>query len=95
VNVEYADAFLSNALPNLAPGSADGRVRLKGNGWDWAGAPGAQLRPAARVTIGIAYKSAVDHKLGGPVEISGLAGPLAGATGGRRHRPRASPRPGS
>ena len=36
-----------------------------------------QLRPAKRATIGIAYKSAVEHKLKGPVEISGLAGPLA------------------
>jgi long-chain fatty acid transport protein len=29
------------------------------------------------VTIGLAYKSAVDHVLKGPVDISGLAGPLA------------------
>ncbi|HYI41476.1 MAG TPA: outer membrane protein transport protein [Allosphingosinicella sp.] len=77
LNVQYSDAWLSNALPNLTPGSADGRLRLTGNGWDWGWSAGVQLKPADRVTIGIAYKSAVDHKLKGPVEISGLAGPLA------------------
>lgn len=77
VNIEYADAWLSNALPNLAPGSADGRLRLTGNGWDLGWSAGVQLRPSARATIGLAYKSAVEHKLKGPVDISGLAGPLA------------------
>jgi long-chain fatty acid transport protein len=77
LNVEYADAFLSNALPNLAPGSADGRVRIKGNGWDWGWSAGVQIRPSKRLTIGLAYKSEVEHKLNGTVEISGLVGPLA------------------
>ncbi|HEU0100620.1 MAG TPA: outer membrane protein transport protein [Allosphingosinicella sp.] len=77
LNIEYADAWLSNALPNLAPGSADGRLRLTGSGWDLGWSAGLQLRPSKRATIGIAYKSAVEHKLKGPVEISGLAGPLA------------------
>lgn len=77
VNIQYSDAWLSNALPNLAPGSADGRLRLTGSGWDLGWTAGLQLRPAERVTIGFAYKSAVKHKLEGPVEISGLAGPLA------------------
>lgn len=77
VNIQYSDAWLSNALPNLAPGSPDARLRLTGNGWDLGWSAGVQLRPAPRATIGIAYKSAVEHKLKGPVEISGLAGPLA------------------
>jgi long-chain fatty acid transport protein len=77
LNIEYADAWLSNALPNLAPGSADGRLRLTGSGWDLGWSAGLQLRPSERATVGIAYKSAVEHKLEGPVEISGLTGPLA------------------
>jgi long-chain fatty acid transport protein len=77
LNVQYSDAWLSNALPNLVPGSPDGRLRLTGSGWDLGWTAGIQLRPADRVTIGIAYKSAVEHKLKGPVDISGLAGPLA------------------
>jgi long-chain fatty acid transport protein len=77
LNIEYSDAWLSNALPNLTPGSPDARLRLTGNGWDLGWSAGIQLRPAERVTFGIAYKSAVEHKLEGPVEITGLAGPLA------------------
>ncbi len=77
INIQYSDAWLSNALPNLTPGSADGRLRLTGSGWDWGWTAGLQLRPAERVTIGLAYKSVVEHKLEGPVEISGLTGPLS------------------
>jgi long-chain fatty acid transport protein len=77
VNVEYSDAFLSNALPNLAPGSADGRVILEGAGWDLGWSAGVQLRPAKRVTLGVSYKSSVEHDLDGRLEIRGLTGPLA------------------
>ncbi|TFI57955.1 aromatic hydrocarbon degradation protein [Sphingomonas parva] len=77
LNVEYADAWLSNALPNLAPGSPDGRLRLTGDGVDLGWSAGAQLRPAKRVTLGLSYKSAIEHSLKGNVSISGLAGPLA------------------
>jgi long-chain fatty acid transport protein len=77
-NVEYSDAFLSNALPNLAPASPDARLRLSGSGIDLGWSAGLQLRPAPHVTLGIAYKSAIEHKLDGKVEISGLLGPLAG-----------------
>jgi long-chain fatty acid transport protein len=77
LNVEYSDAWLSNALPNLAPGSPDGRLRLTGDGIDLGWSAGLQLRPSERLSFGIAYKSAVEHKLEGRVEISGLLGPLA------------------
>jgi long-chain fatty acid transport protein len=77
LNVEYADAWLSNALPNLTPGSADARLRLTGSGWDYGWSAGLQVRPVEGVSLGIAYKSAIEHKLKGPVQISGLAGPLA------------------
>ncbi len=79
VNIEYADAWLSNALPNLAPGSADGRLRLTGDGWDLGWSAGVQLRAGKRSSFGISYKSAIEHNLKGPVEISGLTGPLAGS----------------
>lgn len=78
VNVEYADAYLSNALPNLAPGSPDARLRLTGNGWNVGWSAGVQLRPVEGLSLGLAYKSAIDHKLRGPLRISGLLGPLAG-----------------
>jgi long-chain fatty acid transport protein len=77
LNVEYSDAYLSNALPNLAPGSEDGRLRLDGNGIDFGFSLGTQIRAATGVTLAMAYKSAIDHTLPGVVSISGLAGPLA------------------
>jgi long-chain fatty acid transport protein len=77
LNIEYADAYLSNALPNLAPGSADGRLRLSGRGVDLGWSAGVQLRPAPNVTLGLAYKSAIEHKLDGTASISGLSGALA------------------
>jgi long-chain fatty acid transport protein len=77
LNIEYSDAYLSNALPNLAPGAPDGRFRMGGSGVDFGWSVGAQARPMERVTLGVAYKSAIDHKLSGTVTISGLSGPLA------------------
>ena len=77
LNIQYSDAWLSNALPNLTPGSPDARLRLTGNGWDLGWSAGLQLRPAERVSIGVAYKSAISHKTQGPIEVTGLVGPLA------------------
>jgi len=77
LNIEYADAYLSNALPNLSPGSPDARLRLTGSGWDYGWSAGARLRPVPGISLGIAYKSAIEHNLKGPVDISGLLGPLA------------------
>jgi long-chain fatty acid transport protein len=77
VNVEYSDAFLSNAIPNLAPGSPDGRIILDGAGWDLGWSAGVQLRPAPRVTLGVSYKSSVEHDLEGRLTVRGLTGPLA------------------
>ena len=77
LNVQYSDAWLSNALPNLAPGSPDGRLRLTGNGWDLGWSAGLQLRPSERVSIGLAYKSAIEHDPKGNIEVAGLVGPLA------------------
>src|SRR5947209_4708600 len=41
LNAEYADALLTNALPNLAPALPDGRLQLKGNGWNYGWSAGA------------------------------------------------------
>ena len=36
LNVEYTDAILSNALPNVSAAQPDGRQELSGDGWDLA-----------------------------------------------------------
>ena len=76
LNVEYADASLSNYLPNLSPLLPDAFQRLKGDGWDLGWSAGAQYRAGA-ITLGASYKSSVRHELKGSVETSGLLGPLA------------------
>ena len=80
LNIEYADATLSNALPQLAPGLPDGSQTLKGDGWDFGWSVGAQYR-GGPVTVGLAYKSAIEHTLKGTVTTAGLLGPLAAQNG--------------
>lgn len=77
LNVEYTDASLGNALPNLSPALADGRQELAGDGIDLGWSAGFQMHNDD-VTIGFSYKSAIEHTLKGDLEISGLLGPLAG-----------------
>lgn len=75
-NVEYTDASLSNALPNVLASLPDGRQELKGDGWDVGWSAGFQMH-SDRVTAGFSYKSAIRHKLKGSLTVSGLVGPLA------------------
>jgi long-chain fatty acid transport protein len=77
LNVEYAEAVLSNALPNLAAGLPDARARTAGKDVSFGWSAGVQLRPDPRLSFGIGYKSAISHTLVGSVAISGLLGPLA------------------
>ncbi len=81
-NIEYTDALLTNALPQEAAGVPDGRVNLRGNGWDVGYNVGVQLHPTETVTIGGAYRSKINHTLNGDANIMGLQGlPLALANG--------------
>ncbi|RDE07513.1 OmpP1/FadL family transporter [Sphingomonas aracearum] len=76
-NIEYTDAYLSNALPNISPVAADGSQVLKGDGWDVGWTAGVQLHNDW-ATVGISYKSDIKHTLKGDLEIAGLTGALAG-----------------
>jgi len=79
LDVEYAHARLTNALPNLSPLLPDGNSELKGSGWNVGWNVGAQARPSSRLTLAASYRSAIRHDLGGHVTVSGLQGPLAAA----------------
>lgn len=79
-NIEYVDATLGNYLPNLSPLLADGHQTLKGNGWDVGWSAGMQFHDGP-VSLGLAYKSSIKHKLDGDVTIEGLQGPLAANNG--------------
>ncbi|GGO98250.1 OmpP1/FadL family transporter [Stakelama pacifica] len=75
-NIEYAEATLTNALPNLSPALPDGLQSLSGDGWDVGWSAGAQA-DAGPVTVGLSYKSKIEHDLKGELNVSGLLGPLA------------------
>jgi len=76
LNVEYTDAILNNALPNLSAAQPDGFQELKGDGWDFGWTAGVQLHNDF-ATVGISYKSSIRHNLKGTLNVTGLVGPLA------------------
>jgi long-chain fatty acid transport protein len=85
INFEYADATLSNALPNpLNPGgptaASDGLAEATGDSWDVGYNVGIMYH-RGRTRLGLHYRSAIEHGLGGNTSISRLTGPLAGANG--------------
>lgn len=80
LNIEYADAILSNYLPNLSAALPDGYQKLKGNGWDLGWSAGVQYKTGP-VALGVSYKSSIKHTLKGSVTTSGLLGPLAAQNG--------------
>ncbi|WP_271298864.1 OmpP1/FadL family transporter [Sphingomonas sp. CV7422] len=74
-NVEHVYASLGNALPNLTT-TTDGRQKLEGDGWDVGWTAGAQMHNDW-ATVGVSYKSRIEHTLKGDLLVEGLTGPLA------------------
>lgn len=75
-NVEHVYASLANALPNLSAALPDGRQRLEGDGWDLGWTAGMQMHNDW-ATVGVSYKSRIEHTLKGDLLVDGLQGPLA------------------
>ncbi len=80
VSIQYIEADLQNALPNLSPLLADGAARVKGDdislGWNIGG-----RFESGPVAVGLHYRSQVKHRLKGQFSVGGLLGPLAGSNG--------------
>lgn len=78
ISIQYIEAELSNALPNLSPLQPDGQARVKGDdislGWNLG-----VLVGSGPARVGLHYRSRVKHELKGSFETTGLLGPLAGA----------------
>ena len=72
-NIEYTNAVLTQAIPGFSAGSTDGFVDLHGNGYAAGYNLGLQLHPDDRLTIGVAYKSKIDHTLTGLYRIQNFA----------------------
>lgn len=72
LNVEYADASLSNYLPDPTPNRPNiWHQKLEGNGWDFGWSAGVQYR-SGPVSLGVSYKSSIEHKLKGTFSLDGL-----------------------
>jgi long-chain fatty acid transport protein len=87
IDAIYTSARIGNAVPNLpnpSPPPAffpDGRQDLSGQSWDMGWNVGLQAHPNDRLTVGAAYRSAVERDVRGFAEVSGLLGPLAAGNG--------------
>lgn len=86
LNVQFADASLVNAIPNVFNPSGptpetDGRAKLKGQGWALGYNVGVHYHPSAATRIGAHYRSSMRHELDGDAGVSGLTGALATANG--------------
>lgn len=80
VDLQYAAARLTSALPNLAPGVPDGLLEIEGDdisiGWNIG-----VLADLGFARLGAHYRSGIDHRLKGTARFNSLAGPLAARNG--------------
>jgi long-chain fatty acid transport protein len=86
LNIEYADAKLTNALPNtLAPGgptaATDGHAKFTGDDISLGYNVGVLIKPWSRTRIGLHYRSGMTHDLTGTFRVRNLTGPLAPGNG--------------
>jgi long-chain fatty acid transport protein len=75
IDAAYNDAYLDQAYPNLNPTAPDGLSHLEGDGWAYGWTVGAHAR-FDRLSVGVSYRSSIDHKLDGKLQVSGLQAPL-------------------
>ncbi|MGH6899842.1 MAG: OmpP1/FadL family transporter [Geminicoccaceae bacterium] len=86
LNLEYADAKLTNALPDtLAPGGpspgTDGMAKLTGDDLAVGFNVGVLIKPWSHTRIGLHYRSPITHDLSGKLKVSNLPPALAGGNG--------------
>ena len=96
LNIEYARGELTsaidtgtlgvlNAIPGAVPGALDSGARLSAMSWSEGFGLGALWQPSPDLSFGLAYKSAIIHKMNGPLSFTldgaGLGAAIRGATG--------------
>ena len=69
VNIQHADAELTNAVSDAAQGLGT----LKGDDWSAGYTVGVQYKPVESTTIGASYRSAISHTLEGSSKVEGSA----------------------
>ncbi len=78
LNYQKIDALLNQALnggSHVACGGAcpDGSFQVSGSSFKWGYNFGLLFKPAAETKIGVAYRSAISHKLEGRYSVDGLS----------------------
>jgi long-chain fatty acid transport protein len=96
LNIEYARGELTSAIdtgtlgvlsamPGAMPGALDSGARLSAISWSEGFSLGAVWQPMSDLGFGLAYKSAISHKMSGPLTFTldgaGLGAAIRGATG--------------
>jgi long-chain fatty acid transport protein len=96
LQVQYATGTLSNAVdtgtigalflvPGAVPGTQDSLAEFEADGWGVGFTLGVMGEIADGVTVGLSYRSAVTHTLGGTLDFTldsaGVGSALAGAAG--------------
>ncbi|MBV1796592.1 OmpP1/FadL family transporter [Siccirubricoccus sp. G192] len=89
LQIQYADARLSNAVDfgavgavsglgrfGLLPGTRDGRATTSGDDTALGWQIGAQWEPLAGTRLGLAFRSAIFHELRGEASFQGVPAPL-------------------
>jgi long-chain fatty acid transport protein len=96
LQIEYAKGKLGSAIdigtvgasfgiPGAVPGHQDGFAHLDGDGWATGFTLGAIGKPTPDLTLGLSYRSKIDHSLDGSLNFtldnSGLGALIRSATG--------------
>ncbi len=90
LQIEYAKAKLGTAidigtLSGVAPGRDDGFAHLAGDGWAYGFSLGVIGKPTPDLTLGLSYRSKIDHSLDGSLDFSldsaGIGAAIRQATG--------------
>ncbi len=88
VNIQYVYANLKNKIPAPTAGGAspdpdaDGSLKLAGDDWTVGYNVGLQLMPTATTKVGLTYKTAINHRLEGDVDLLNPTSVFLGADSG-------------
>lgn len=59
-----------NGIPGSIPGAQDSFAHLTGKNWNFGYTVGAMVRPASGLTLGLSYRSSMQHDLKGPLNFT-------------------------
>ncbi|HEY4940372.1 MAG TPA: outer membrane protein transport protein [Rhizomicrobium sp.] len=96
LQVEYAQGTLTsaidtgtlgalNGIPGSVPGGQDSFARLGGKSWTFGYTAGVMARPSDSLTLGLSYRSSLQHDLKGPLtftlDATGVGATIRAVTG--------------